>query len=131
PACEFLGGPLVAAGEARVRAELVVRDDHPDRLVADDQRHVEPGARIETACDLLEDLGILEQRVDTLAAAALEDAADLRVARDGRRAKALSSLAVDRLDTQLRACDERDRDDARIDQLPQSTGDELQQSRQL
>ena len=68
PRRERLGEPDVLVGEARRRAELVVRDDDADRATLDDERDVQGRANAHAASDLLVDLGIVEHGVDALAA---------------------------------------------------------------
>ena len=93
---ERLREPQVVVGEARARARFVVGDDDADRTSADDERNVEPRTDAEPASRLLVDLGILEHRVDPLAAAALEDAAGLRAAerREACRRSPYPAVAV-------------------------------------
>ena len=84
---------------------LVVRADHADRLVADDERHVERGAHLEPARRLLVDLGVLEHRVDALAALPLEHARRLRARRQDHPLVAAGAVAGRGLDPQRRrAC---------------------------
>ena len=68
---ELLGESQIGAGETGVGADLVVCDQHPDRPLTCKQRHVEAGRGADPARDVLVHLGILEQRVDSLAAAPL------------------------------------------------------------
>src|SRR5581483_4171609 len=74
---ERLGDAQVALGEAGVRALLVVDGDDADRPIAHEERHPETAARLEAPGYLAVDFGIVHDRVDSLAAAALEHAAAL------------------------------------------------------
>ena len=70
--------PEVVVGEAGIGHELVMRCEQADRAPAGDERHPEPGAGAEAAHDLVVDLGIVEDRIDPLAAAALDHPSALR-----------------------------------------------------
>ena len=77
PVGKLLGEPQVRAVEALVSTELVVRYEHADRHIAQHQWNVEPRPRAEQSNGVLVYLWILEQRVDALAMATLEDTAGL------------------------------------------------------
>jgi len=50
---------LVVGVEPRIRTELVVRQDHADRPLADEQRHPDAGARGDKARDVTVHLGVV------------------------------------------------------------------------
>ena len=102
PGRERLRDPQVGVGEARVGAELVVDRDHADRAVAGEQRHVEAGRRAHPARGVLVGLGVVDQRVDALAAAPLQDAPGLRQRRERQTHEPVGALAVGGLDPQRR-----------------------------
>jgi hypothetical protein len=105
-----------------------VRDQHADRTVACAQRHVQAGARTEPTSDVLIHLWILEQRVDALAATALEDASRLRVVLEQLERRHFgSAVAVSCRDAQARGARQRDRDEPRADQLAQPARDEVEE----
>ena len=133
PGGEGLGEPKVVVVETRVRAEVVVRDDDPDRFPLRDERHVQARVDAEAACGRLVDLGVLEDGVDPLAAAAVDDASHLRVVEVELHAREpVGALAVGGSNDQPVARPRQgDQDDAGLDQLPQPAGDEVEQRRQL
>ena len=79
---EVLGQPQVGAREARIAAELVVRERDPDRRARRHEWNVEAGDCSEAPRDLLDDLGVVDDRVDALAAAASK-----HIARSSSRAR--------------------------------------------
>ena len=133
PGRERLGEPQVGLGEAGVAAFAVVRDDHADRPARGEERGVEAAAGAEAPGRLLVDLGIVEERVDPLGAAALQDAAALRARSLELQADDLGrALAVGRLDPERPVAGrQRDRHQPRADQLAQPAGDQLEQAREL
>ena len=104
--------------------------EHPDRLVARDQRYPHAGAGSELPRHLLVHLGIVDHRVDALAAPALEHRAALRLGTgDGRAEQVLGAGPCDRGEAQLVAADrQRKRDDSCLEELPQATHDEVEQA---
>ena len=130
---ERLREPQVGLGETRVAAFTVVGGEHPDRPAAGHERHVEPAAGAEPPGRLLVDLGVVEQGVHPLGAAALEHAAALRARSLQLQADDLGRvLAVGGLDPERPVVGrERDRDEARADQPAQPAGDQLEQAREL
>ena len=116
---ERLGEPQVVVGEACVRTFLVVDLEHADRSVAGDQRHPHPGTRAEPPRHLLMHLGVVDHRVDALAATARKDLAALRArARDRLAEQIRRTLSCDSREPQIvLAARQRERDDPRTDQL--------------
>ncbi len=90
--------PQVCAREPRVATLPIVREGDPDRNVPDQQRNVEARRRGEVARHLLDDLGIVEDRVDPLAAGAFEHRADLGLVGDHVMQQLVRLLGSDRLD---------------------------------
>ena len=136
PRRERLGETEVVVGEARVGAALVVGDDDADRLARGRRSGTNSAAsgRRAARAHVLVDLGVVEQRVDPLAAAALEHAAALRAGR--ARVAAPSSLvgllAVGRLDRSSPSpVGQRDQDDPRVEQLAEPASDEVEQRGEL
>ena len=84
PGGEGLGESDIGVREAHVAAELVVRCEHADRAAADEQRHPKARASAHQARGLVVHVGVVEQRVHTLALASLEHAPRLRC-RPGNR----------------------------------------------
>ena len=78
PGRERLRQAQVVLAEGGRLALLVVRDHHADRPPAGDERHEQSRANTEPPRRLLVDLGVVQHRVDALAAAALQDASRLR-----------------------------------------------------
>ena len=117
-------------------AALVVRGDHADRAGrATSQRHEQAGAQPEAAGDLLVDLGVVERRVDALAAPPLEHAAALRARPAARYVPRSSSALRPRggLDAEV-ARRRRQRDQRRASASISSrsrVGDQLEQRAEL
>src|SRR5205085_10797519 len=115
---ELLRESQVVVPEAWIRTKLVVRDDHADRLVPREERHVETGPRAELSRGVLVDFGIVDQRVDALAVSAREHASGLRRGAWKRYADhRVRVLACRRLEAALLTRGQRDRDVSRFDQL--------------
>ena len=122
---ERLREPQVVLAEHGRRSLLVVRDHDADRPSAHDQRHVQRRVDAEPTGRLLVDLRIVEQRVDPLAAAALEHASRLRAAECELHPRdAVGALALGRRHPQHVALRERDQDELRVDELLQPARDE-------
>ncbi len=106
PLGECLGEAEVVVGEPfAVRPELVVGDDDADRPLVRDQRHVDPGSRVELASEALVDVGVVEHGVDALAPSAFQDerrSSTLPAASSGRRALRLPRPPLRRSEARLR-----------------------------
>ena len=132
---EGLRDAHVGVREARVGAALVVGDDDADRPAVRDQRHVERRGRLDQPRRGLVDLGVVDQRVDALGAAAARasgrpSSAPRRAA--GRRASPpFSPLAASTVELAPVRGREQDQDDARVEQLAQPRRRELEQLREL
>ena len=74
---ECLGKAEIFAREAQVRDELVARDDDPDQLRPEPERHVQRRQHPELPGELEIGFRVLDHGVDALAPSALEDAARL------------------------------------------------------
>ena len=124
---EDLGEAEILVGEPRIGALLVVRRDHADRLVAHEERDVEGAARAEPPRRLLLDLGIVEDGVDALAPPPGEHAHRLRARRELEPGVLLGPVPRDRGHPQPVALRQRDRDEPRVDELAEPSGDELEE----
>ena len=124
PRDERLGEAHVPFVEARVGAELVVRDDDADRLAAHDQRHVDRGGDAELAGDALVDLGVVDDGVDALGLPALEHASDLRRAElEACPEEVVGTGTRGRGDAEPAAgVGQRDQHEPRLDELLQCAG---------
>ena len=78
PVREHLCEPDVLFDESWVAPDLVMGDDDADRPAVDDERHVEGGASAEPARELVVDLGVVDDHVDSLAATSFEHPPCLR-----------------------------------------------------
>jgi hypothetical protein len=109
-----------------------VDGDDPDRAVAREQRHVERRRRAELPRVLLRHLRVVDQRVHPLAAAALQDARRLRLRRELELRHVGRDVACGGCDPHAAARRRQpDQDDARLEQLAQPGGDELEQARKV
>ena len=127
---EDLGEAHVVVGEAGVRRrELVVGRDHADRAVLDEQRHPEAGAGVDAAGEDAVDLGVVEHRVDPVAAAALQHAPRLGLVQRQQLALHLVRLLAGRRDDPdvLRACRQRDRHEPSLQQVVEPLRDQVEQ----
>ncbi len=127
---EGLGEPEVVVRKAGIRQQLVVRGEQADRAATRDERNPETGPRTETAHDLVVDLGIVENRVDALAAAALDHAPALRRRPRHRLPDQVgASLAGNCDKAQLVGAGRKQHgDEAGVEQLAQAAGDEIEQT---
>ena len=127
----MLGEAEIGVAEARIGPELVVDDDHADRLLAGKQRHEQTCRRSKEARRLLVDLRIFEHRVDPLAPPALEHPPRLRIAGEAGSNRRLGNVARRGLDPKCIRLRQHDYDQPRVDQLPQTLRDEVKQLRQI
>src|SRR5207237_668602 len=105
---------------------------HADPFVAGEQRHEEATSRPQQTRRLLMHLGILQNGIDALAPPAVEHAARLRTVAREHEAKHLSrSLPGRSLHTQLVANRKRDRHDAGIDELSETSRNEVEQANEV
>ena len=131
---EGLREPHVVVGEACIcGAGLVVGSDHADRPAVDDERHPDSRAGADLPRQAAVYLGVVDDRVDPLTAAALEHAASLRLGTcDRRPAQLFRAFAGRSHDSQLVSTRrQRDHDDARVEQFQQPLRDELEQAVEL
>ena len=126
---ERLGQPQVVVGEPGVGAFLVVDLDHADHPLARDERHPHSRPHGEAPRHLLVYLGIVDHRVDALAAPAREDTAALRARAGDRLAQqVLRRFARHSGEPQLLAAARQgDGDDPCPHQLAQAADDEVEQ----
>ena len=127
PRRERLGEPKVVVREARVGADLVVDLEHADRLVAGDERHPHPRQSADPSRDFLVHLGIVDHRIDALAAPPLEHRAALRSGpREGRPHEAFGACRCGK--THLGAAGgQRQRNHACLEDLAQAADDQVEQ----
>src|SRR5512133_3892694 len=107
-----------------VASNLVVRDQNADRALARAQWDVETRAGAKSPGDLLVHFGILEQRIDALAAPAPHHARRLRVGFEHPdRSERVRSHAVGCGDPQALSGGQRDRDETGADELAEPDDD--------
>ena len=105
--------------------------DHADHVVARNERHPHARASAEPAGDVLVHFGIVEDRVDSLTAPALEHGPALR-ARTGERLPEHGRLARDGGEPQLVcAARQRKRHDTGADELAQVADDECEEALEI
>lgn len=133
PGSEPLGQAQVRVAEAGVGAPPVERHQHPDRLLADDQRRPEPRARADAAHQVGIGIRVVEHRVDARGRALEKDSSGLR-ALDGKPLadETLGALTVRRRDLEpaVRRRHE-DGDEARVEKPAHALDHELEQASRL
>ena len=118
----------IGVREAGIGPKLVVSRQHTDRPSPDEQRHPEACASAEQTHRLVVDVGVVQDRVDTLALATFEDAPALRGRAGDRRGGELGLVAGHRREAQfVLAAREQDEDEPGVEQLPQPAGDQVEQ----
>ena len=114
----MLRQPQVGARETRVTALPIMGEGDPDRAAPRQQRNVEARRRAELARQLLDHLGVVQDRVDALTLRAFEHSADLGLVGDQLVQQLVRLLGGDRLDAQPVRRGQGDRHDPSVDQLP-------------
>jgi hypothetical protein len=132
PHCELLCEAKLGAAEALIAANLVVRDQHADRPLAREQRHVEAGRRPQPPGDVLVDLGVLHERVDPFAAPAFEHSPGLRLMGEkADRREIVGAFAVGGRNAKPISGGECDGDEPGADELSQASSDQVEQRLEL